>query len=283
MWSKRNNTPFFTLKAKLTLVILAFLLGLNFSATAQCSVGDIPFKSGEQLNYDVYYYLKKMWVPAGKVRFQVSDTSYNGKNCFFLDGKGKSLKNYDYFFRVRDQYASIVDKNTLMPYRFLRDVSEGGFELFEDYRFNHQTESAKVYTNKKDSSQNLMMKVPKCTYDVMTCVYRARCMDFSKLKVNDSLPLPMVLDKEIYNNVYVRYTGKARLKGEDGRYYNCIKFKPLLIQGTIFTDGEEMEVFVTDDQNRIPIYVEAKIVVGTIKAYLTSFKNNKYPLTSVVN
>src|SRR5690606_25656068 len=116
------------------------------------------------------------------------------KSCFHLDGKGKSLKSYDYFFRVRDQYSSVVDKTNLMPYRFLRDVNEGGFELFEDYRFNQQTNKAKVYTNKKDTTKQIIMNVPACTYDVMTCVYRARCMDFSKLNVNDSLPLPMVLD-----------------------------------------------------------------------------------------
>jgi hypothetical protein len=282
MWSRKNKTKLNSLKANMTIVVLAFFL-FPYAGTSQCSIAHIPFKAGEQLNYNVYYFLKKVWVPAGKVRFEVSDSIYLGKNCFHLDGRGKSLKNYDYFFRVRDQYSSLVDKTSLIPYRFLRDVSEGGFELFEDYRFNHQLHTAKVYTNKKDSTQHITMKVPSCTFDVMTCVYRARCIDFSKVKLNDSVPLPMVLDKAIYSNVYIRYTGKARIKGEDGKYYNCIKFKPLLIQGTIFTDGEEMEVYVTDDQNRIPIYVEAKILVGTIKAYLSSYKNNKYPVTAAVN
>jgi hypothetical protein len=178
MWSKRNKIIHFLFKANATRVTLAFFVCPLFY-WSQCNVSDIPFKAGEQLNYDVYYYLKKVWVPAGKVRFEVSDSIHNSKSCFHLDGKGKSLKNYDYFFRVRDQYSSVVDKKTLMPYRFLRDVSEGGFELFEDYRFDHQNNRAKVYTNKSDTSQNVMIKVPSCTYDVMTCVYRARCFDFS--------------------------------------------------------------------------------------------------------
>ncbi len=260
---------------------LAFFM-VYHTVFGQCLIKEIPFKSGEQLNYDVYYYMKKMWVPAGKVRFEVSDSMYNGKSCFLLDGKGKSLKSYDYFFRVRDQYASWVDKESLTPYRFLRDVSEGGFELFEDYRFTPNEQKAIVYTNKSDTTKQTLMKVPACTFDVMTCVYRARCIDFSTYRLNDTLPMPMVLDREIYSNVYIRYTGRARIKGEDGNYYNCIKFKPLLVQGTIFSDGEEMEVYVTDDRNRIPIYIEAKILVGTIKAYLTSYKHTKFPVTSLV-
>jgi hypothetical protein len=279
MWSKRNNTTSFCRRASvLTLALFVYA----YHASAQCPIKEVPFKAGEQLNYDVYYYMKKMWVPAGKVRFEVYDSVYNGKSCFLLDGKGKSLKSYDYFFRVRDQYASWVDKETLTPYRFLRDVNEGGFELFEDYRFNPLEQRAQVYTKKTDTTKHVNMKVPACTFDVMTCVYRARCIDFSTFKLNDTLPMPMVLDREIYNNVYIRYTGRARIKGEDGNYYNCIKFKPLLVQGTIFSDGEEMEVFVTDDRNRIPIYIEAKILVGTIKAYLTSYKHTKFPLSSLV-
>jgi hypothetical protein len=279
MWSRKNNSNY-QLKAR-SLCYLAFFLlfGWNFG---QCSIKEIPFKSGEQLNYDVYYFMKKMWVPAGKVRFEVYDSVYNGKACFLLDGKGKSLKSYDYFFRVRDQYVSWVDKETLIPYRFLRDVNEGGFELFEDYRFSPGEQRAVVYTQKTDTTKRVNMKVPSCTFDVMTCVYRARCIDFSNFKLNDTLPMPMVLDREIYANVYIRYTGRARIKGEDGKFYNCIKFKPLLVQGTIFSDGEEMEVYVTDDRNRIPIYIEAKILVGTIKAYLTSYKHTKFPLTSIV-
>jgi hypothetical protein len=175
MWSKKNNITRL-LKAR-NICFLAFFMIVT-SVSSQCVIKEIPFQAGEQLNYDVYYYMKKMWVPAGKVRFEVYDSLYNGKSCFMLDGKGKSLKSYDYFFRVRDQYASWVDKETLIPYRFLRDVSEGGFELFEDYRFSPKEQKAVVYTHKTDTTKRTTMKVPSCTFDVMTCVYRARCIDF---------------------------------------------------------------------------------------------------------
>jgi hypothetical protein len=46
----------------------------------------------------------------------------------------------------------------------------------------------------------------------------------------------------------------------------------LLIEGTIFKGGEDMYVWVTDDKNRIPVLVEAKILIGSVKAYLESAK-----------
>lgn len=246
--------------------------------SAQCLPESTPFEGGERLDYDVYYNLKMLWVPAGKVRFEVKDSIYNGVDCFHFDGKGKSLKSYDYFFKVRDHYASLAEKVSLTPLRFTRKVNEGGFKLFYDYHFDHNNKSARVYLEEGDTTKHQDIEFPNCVHDVMTAVYLARTLDFDGLEINDTVPIPMILDKQIYNDVFIRYSGKERIKAEDGSVYNCIKFRPLLIEGTIFEDGEYMEVFVTDDKNRMPIYIEAEILVGSIKAYLTNFKNLKYPV-----
>jgi len=63
--------------------------------------------------------------------------------------------------------------------------------------------------------------------------------------------------------------GKVVLKTKDGNKYNCIKFSALLIEGTIFKGGEDLFVWVTDDENRIPVMIEAKIIVGSVKALLS--------------
>ncbi|CAG5084590.1 DUF3108 domain-containing protein [Parvicella tangerina] len=261
--------------------VLAFLI-LNNSTFSQCKPLTIPFQAGEELNYDAYYHLKKLWVPAGKVRFEVKDSTYEGQDCFHFDGKGKSLKSYDYFFMVRDHYASIARKNDLTPVRFTRKVREGGFKLFYDYHIDAEKNKATVYANENNPDQHEEIKFPNCVFDVMTAVYYARTLDFNNLKKDDTIPLPMMIDKQIYDGVFIRYAGKERVKGEDGTIYNCIKFRPLLIEGTIFEDGEYMDVFVTDDRNRIPVLIQAEILVGSVKAYLTSYKGLKYPVEAKV-
>lgn len=281
MWLLSNHTINNTLKVNAKLLVLTFLF-LSILGYAQCPPDNIPFKSGERLDYDVYYHLKKMWVPAGKVRFEVKDSIYNGAKCFHFDGKGKTLKSYDYFFKVRDHYASLAKQETLEPVRFVRKVNEGGFSLYYDYRFNAAQNKALVYTDENDSTKHQTLIFSPCVYDVITAVYYARTIDFKEMKENDTIPLSMMVDKEIYGNVYVRYIGKERIKLEDGSWYSCIKFRPLLIEGTIFEEGEYMEVYVTDDQNHIPVLIEAQILVGSIKAYLTSFQNLKYEMTAKI-
>ena len=43
----------------------------------------------------------------------------------------------------------------------------------------------------------------------------------------------------------------------------------MLVEGTIFKGGEDMTIWVTDDGNRVPIMVEAKILIGSVKAIIT--------------
>ena len=119
----------------------------------------------------------------------------------------------------------------------------------------------------------------ECAFDVMTTVYYARTLDFSTTKVNDTVPLTMVLDGKKYET-YVRYTGKGVEKSRDGILYKVF-IRPMLIEGTI-SQAEDMEVSVTDDKNRIPLFVEANILVGSIKVYLERMTGFKYPLDSKI-
>jgi hypothetical protein len=75
--------------------------------------------------------------------------------------------------------------------------------------------------------------------------------------------------------------GKEDVKTKYGKF-NAIKFKVLLIPGTIFKGGEDMTVWVSDDSNQIPVRIESQILIGSIKVDMTSFKNLRYPLGGVV-
>jgi hypothetical protein len=50
------------------------------------------------------------------------------------------------------------------------------------------------------------------------------------------------------------------------------------VEGTIFTSGEGMTVWVTDDENRIPIIVKAKILIGSVKAVFVGAEGLRSPM-----
>jgi hypothetical protein len=70
--------------------------------------------------------------------------------------------------------------------------------------------------------------------------------------------------------------GHEEIKNRDGKYWDCILFSAVLDRGTMFKAGEELLVWVSNDKARIPIMIEAKITVGSIKIYLTEALNTRH-------
>jgi len=56
--------------------------------------------------------------------------------------------------------------------------------------------------------------------------------------------------------------------------------KPICV--SLFTDGSEFFIWLSDDENKIPLHLESPIRVGSVNAYITGYKGLKYPLTSKI-
>jgi hypothetical protein len=268
---------------KLRLLILLSLLNTALIAQKSCPVENNTFKSGEFCTYKIYYNWGAIWMEAGEASFGVELSNLNNRNVYHFVGLGATYPKYDWFYKVRDRYESFADTSTLKPLRFQRDAREGGTYTYDDYVFNHK--KGKVYTSSKRGRKTLSfdsIPITACTNDVMTAIFYVRCLDFSQYKPKDTIPVTFVLDGAIYPS-YVRYLGKETIQSDAlGGKVKCIKFSPKLIEGTIFKGGEGMVVWVTDDDNKMPVYVETPIVVGTIKVYLSKYTGLKNPVTALL-
>jgi hypothetical protein len=236
-----------------------------------CGAKNSTTQSGEQISYIVYYTVAGIYVNAGNATFTNSVERLNGKPVFHITASGATNTSYDWIFKVRDKYESYIDTTTMQPLKFVRDVSEGKHKHYENITFNHTANTA--------VTQGGVFKVPDCIQDVISAVYSARNIDFDKYKKDDRIPFKMFLDNEVYD-MYIRYLGKEEVKTKYGKF-KAIKFKPLLIKGTIFEGGEKMTVWVSDDQNHIPLRIESPIVVGSVKMDMMSYRNLKNPLSSL--
>jgi hypothetical protein len=261
-------------------LILSFLIIAK--TNAQCFESNFSFQENEVLHYQVYYNLGFIWLNAGFVEFRVKPGNYIGHQVYHLDSYGSSHESYDWIFKVRDRYQSYLDKETLKPLWFLRENAEGGYEVNNRYIFDQYHHMVYSFTENSDQPfKQDTLRIPACTFDVLSVVYYCRNLDFSKLAPGDSLPITCILDAELFN-LYVRYLGKENIETRAGETYRCIKFSALLVEGTIFKGGEDLYVWVTDDLNRVPVLVEAKILIGSVKAYLESMEGLKNPVTSLI-
>jgi len=237
-----------------------------------CEIRNSSFRAGEEVTFFVYYTVIGAYIHAGHATFTTTLETFNNKPVYHVVGVGRTKPSYDWIYKVRDRYESYFDTATLQPYRFIRDINEGGYKHYETISFNQEARTA--VTNKG------VFQMPECIQDVLSSMYYARNIDFSKYKPDDKIPFRMFLDNEVFN-MYIRYLGKETVKTQYGRF-NAIKFKPLLLKGTIFEGGEKMTVWVSDDPNRVVLRVESPIVVGKVKIDMMDYKNLRHPLTSLI-
>ena len=237
-----------------------------------CGLKNTTFREDEKITYKVMYALIGAHIGAGEVVFSTSLENFGGKKVYHLVGEGSSYSFYDNIFKVRDRYESFIDTTTLQPYKFIRNIDEGGYKKYENVTFNKASNTA--------ITTNGVYKLPSCIQDVLSAVYYARNIDFENHEVGDRIPFSIFLDNQIYE-MYIRYLGKEVVKTKYGKF-NAIKFKPLLIKGTMFEGGEKMTVWVSDDANHIPVRIESPITVGAVKVDLINYKNIRYPLTSLL-
>jgi len=243
----------------ISLGIVFFLGNFVHAQSAQvCTLKNKAFLPGEKISYKIVYNWNSLWLNAGEVSFTVNDGVYGSDKIYHIIGEGSSYKSYDWFYKVRDTYESYITQETMLPVKFVRNVNEGGYTIYNNVTFNQKEGKA--------TSTHGEFNIPDCTQDVLSAVYYARNIDFNNYKVNDTIPINLFLDDSLFH-IYIRYLGKEKLQTQNGTY-NCIKFKPLLINGTIFRGGEKMTVWVTDDDNKIPVLVESPIAIGFIRAEL---------------
>ena len=252
--------------------VLLLAPGIAIAQNDFCSARNTSFKEGEKLTFKVYYNMSFIWIHAGNATFTTTLEDLNGHKVYHVVGDGKTASSYEWFYKVKDKYETFIDVATMSPDRFLRDVHEGSTRFTQDVTFNHPKLVA--------YSKNKAYTITKCTQDVLSAIYFARNIDYNKYNVGDKIPFNMFLDDKLYS-LYIKYLGKEEIETKMGKYH-AIKIVPLLISGTIFDGGEKMTVWVSDDNNHLPLRVDSPILVGSIKVDLIEYENLRNPFTCVM-
>lgn len=241
------------------------------------------FKVGEELKIVVSYNWFFVWTDVVDVWLKTTREVKNGKDAIRVSGFGKSRSFYDWFYQVRDIYETWLDPATLRPLFFNRDINEDGYLLKNFYTYNwDKNQIVARIQKKKDPAYFDTISVSPCASDAISLIYNIRNIDFSRLSPGQSVPVQIVFDSKAHD-ISIKYDKKETIKVKGVGEFRCIKLSAKMVKSRAFTGKENMFIWLTDDQNRLPIYMESPIKVGTIKARITEMSNLKYPLTSKIS
>ncbi len=255
------------------ILILAFYL----LVTPTVAQEDSSFKEGEWFKFRMSY---SGWMKAGEATLTVNEKVLNGASVYHVVGIGKTTGAISWFFKVIDRYESFIDKDKLIPYKFVRDVNEGGHTKNIVIEFDQINQKAHV-NNIKHNTQKVIDTRPNVQDMVSTFYYLRDNMDMSMLKIGDEVRTDMFFDEENYG-FKIQYLGEEVLKTKFGKV-NCLKFRPYVMAGRVFKEEESLTLWVSADKNKIPLRIKADLAVGSLRADLDEFKGLKHQFVIQMN
>ncbi len=228
------------------------------------------FKTGEWFQFRIHYGIFN----ASYATLEVKDSWLNNKPVYHVVGKGRTTGLARLFFKVDDNYESYFDKKNGQPYRFIRKIDEGGHTKDIEINFDHAEKKAHVNNKKHNKQKSFTIK--DNVQDMISAFYYLRNnYDVSDLKKGESIELNMFFDDENFK-FRLKFLGKEVLKTKFGKV-DCLKFRPYVQAGRVFKEQESLTLWVSDDDNKIPLRIKADLAIGSLKADLHAYKGLKNP------
>lgn len=246
---------------------IAFLLIIStFGFSSQ---KERAFDVGEWFKFRIHYGL----INAGYATLEISEAVRNNKKVYHAVGKGYTTGMSRFFFKVDDVYESYFDKETGNPYQFVRKIDEGGYKKNQEGFFNQTSDKVLVKDYKNHSEKTIV--VSENVQDIVSTFYYLRNHpSIDKLKPGESISVDMFFDDEI-TKFKLKFLGYEDIETKFGVVPTMI-FRPLVQSGRVFKEEESLTVWVSNDDNKLPIRIKASLAVGSIKADLDAFKGLKY-------
>lgn len=250
----------------LTVLILQPLISQNESS----------FGKGEWFRFEMSY---SGFLKAGEATITVNEALYKSKPVYHVVGKGWTTGAISWFFKVEDRYESYFDKQKIVPYKFIRNIDEGGHTKNIEITFDQENNKAHV-NNIKHNRQSVFDTKPNIQDMISTFYYLRDNLDIESLKIGIEVHIDMFFDEENYG-FKLKYLGKEIIETEFGKI-KALKFRPYVMAGRVFKEEESLTLWVSNDKNKVPLRIQADLAVGSLRADLDAFKGLKHPFKILI-
>jgi len=246
---------------------------------------NFPFQANEELSLDVYYKYGLVMLKAGSANFKVTENSYKDKNSYLMDLDFKTTSFFDKIFKMRDTLRSTITEN-LQPLHHIKYLHEGNYQFTEEMFFNKFSATYSEVRVKRESQQlvafDTILTANTISYDILNLMPYISSLDFSTPGAAQETAASIFIGKGKIR-VTIRNEGQEIVERGDTLKYKTYKIALDFSDSNFNESKNAIEIWMSDDKNRIPVKIRAKLRIGAVEVYLASYKNLKYPLSSAIN
>jgi hypothetical protein len=257
------------------LVLTVLIIFSSFISTSQ----NTTIAAGEKLTFSASYNMSGLLNELAQVTMETSEVKTSSSTLLKLKCTAATYSKWDSFFKIRDLYESYVSPKTLTPYLYNRDIDEGGYKKFMKYKFNHKARTVSSLKRKKrkdgkDWEEKKIIKIDASTRDLVTTLYHIRNLDIHKASIGDSQNFKVLFDNT-ESTVRITYLSKETINTAIGRK-ECYKLSISINNSDVLKGNNTNLLWLTADQNKVPVYAKFKIAVGNGELKIKSATGLKY-------
>lgn len=227
----------------------------------------VPFEVGETFTYNVSWKI----FDAGVATMTLAEKlNYQNEDVYKITATARSTGIVATVFRVLDIFESYLQVKELCSRRISKTIQEGRRKRETLLSFDRKKRQARL--EDKDLSRpglpvrRFEASIPYCVQDVITSLYIIRT---KPLKVGETLNFP-INDGGTTYDVLVEVQAEESVRTPAGTFHT-LRLEPRVFGG-LFRKKGRMFVWLTNDFQRIPVQLKAKINIGTITASLTKIE-----------
>ena len=246
-----------SLRAVKLLFFCAMVIPLESVAQEADSIPWVPYRVGEELNFSVNWTVGNI----GTAYMHVAAIdSFRAKPCYRIEAGARSNKTLDLFYPVRDYFVSLIDRHKLFTRKFVKRQSEGKTKRHRNLIYDQEAGI------RFDLVSGDTVDIVPEAQDELSIFYYFRTLD---LQVGQGLLLENFVDRN-GNPLKVAVHRTEWVEVPAGRFF-CYVVEPFLRKGGLFKHKGNLLVWITSDENRIPVKVSSELDFGQIVVMLESF------------
>jgi hypothetical protein len=218
----------------------------------------VPFKTGETLGFDISW---SSYLTAGTATVSVKEKkpSY-GSTAYYIVAEGRPTALVSKLYTLYYKVDTLLDAYTLLPQRGSLYSEEGKRRRTKVQQFNGQKVDYE-YTVTTPSKTTLT--VPQHAQDALSAIYVLRAIP---LQLGGKMTMPVVDSGKVYSVTLV-VAGKELVKTGLGNL-NAWKVTPQIVAADKSSAGRGMAVWISDDERRLPLKIQAQLPVGSFNITL---------------
>lgn len=264
-------------------LVIGIVLFLGLTAFTVQQQYDLPeltnnsFGAGEEINYRVNFGIFTVGSATTKVDKKIFQI--NSRPSYKVDAFGATSGMVSWVTKVDDQWGAYIDTSALVTHVSYRKIKEGRYRKDELTTYNHVANKAEVKVKDKETgiySEAKVYDTPDNVRDLVGGFLYLRVIEFAKLRKGDTVTISGFFEDTAYN-LNIIYEGKEVIHTRVGKI-RCLKLVPIMPDNKLFDGENSITCWISDDGNKIPVKIQAKMFIGSTGIEMVSFRGLRNPL-----